>query len=259
VLWGRAKKSKVVAEHERRIGALHEAGHAVMAALLEHCDPLHKVTIIPRGMAGGMTMILPKEDTYLLPKQKLIDQITMGLAGRVAEEVFCDDITSGAQGDLETVTETARMMVCRWGMDEALGTISYAEREEHLFLGREITRTRNVSEATALKIDNAIKKIIDDCYKRCHRMVEENRDKIERVAMALLEHELLDAESVSRLMEGKPLKIAGQGARDVQAGVDGEPLDQPAVGENTAEDSETTDTPERDDAPLGQDEPNTTA
>jgi len=259
VLWGRAKKSKVVAEHERRIGALHEAGHAVMAALLEHCDPLHKVTIIPRGMAGGMTMILPKEDTYLLPKQKLIDQITMGLAGRVAEEVFCDDITSGAQGDLETVTETARMMVCRWGMDEALGTISYAEREEHLFLGREITRTRNVSEATALKIDNAIRKIIDDCYKRCHRMVEENRDKIERVAMALLEHELLDAESVSRLMEGKPLKIAGQGARDVQAGVDGEPLDQPAVGENTAEDSETTDTPERDDAPLGQDEPNTTA
>ena len=205
VLWGRAKKSKVVAEYERRIGAYHEAGHAVMSELLEHCDPLHKVTIIPRGVAGGMTMILPKEDTYLLPKKKLIDQITMGLGGRASEEIFCDDLTSGAQGDLEMVTETARMMVCKWGMTDDLGPVNYAEREEHLFLGREITRIKTMSEETSIQIDREIKRIVEECYQRAKAILSEKKDAVQRLVAALIKHEVLDADQVDLIIAGRPL------------------------------------------------------
>jgi len=207
VRWGREKKSKAMSKEERRSVAVHEAGHAIVGKLLEpDVDPIHKVGIIPRGMSLGATMYLPREDTYLMRRKKLLGTITTALGGRAAEEMLIGEVTSGVQNDLEAATELARMMVCKWGMTEELGPINYSAGEETLFLGREVTKVRNLSEETAKKIDAAIRKIIDDCNRKAHHLLEEHKDALIKLTEELLEYEVLDGHEVELILEGKPLE-----------------------------------------------------
>jgi len=205
VLWGPEKRSRVIAEEEKRLTAYHETGHAVVSKLLPEVEPVHKVAIVARGMALGATMYLPEKDRYIMPRKRIVGQITSLLGGRAAEELFCEDITSGAQNDFEQATELARMMVCRWGMSEKLGPMSYTENEEHLFLGREITKVKSVSEATAVAIDQEVRRIIDECYARAKSLLVERRETVERIVEALLRYESLDGAEVDALMEGREL------------------------------------------------------
>jgi cell division protease FtsH len=202
VLWGPEKKSRVIAEEEKRLTAVHESGHAVVSKLLPDVEPIHKVAIVARGMALGATMYLPEKDRYIIPRRRILSEITSLLGGRASEELFSDDITSGAQNDFERATELARMMVCRWGMSEKLGPMSYTENEEHLFLGREITRVQSVSAATAVTIDTEIRHIIDECYARAHSLLDSHRDAVGRIVAALLKYESIDGSEVDTLMAG---------------------------------------------------------
>lgn len=206
VLWGPAKKSRVIAEEEKRLTAYHETGHAVVSKHLPDVEPIHKVAIVARGMALGATMYLPEKDRYIIPRKRILGEITSLLGGRAAEELFCDDITSGAQNDFERATELARMMVCRWGMSKDLGPISYTENEEHLFLGREITRVKSISEATAVAIDHEIRQIIDQCYAHAKEILDSHRDGVERVVAALLKYESLDGSEVDTILAGGELR-----------------------------------------------------
>jgi len=207
VRWGREKKSKAMSEEERRTVAVHEGGHAIVGKLLEpDVDPIHKVGIIPRGMSLGATMYLPQEDSYLMRRNKLLATITTALGGRAAEEILMGEVTSGVQNDLEAATELARLMVCKWGMTEELGPMNYSEGEETLFLGREITKVRNLSEETAKKIDAAIRKIIDNCNQKAHDLLEEHKDALTKLTEELLEYEVLDGHEVELILEGKPLE-----------------------------------------------------
>jgi len=205
VLWGPEKKSRVIAEEEKRLTAYHETGHAVVSKLLPDSEPIHKVAIVARGMSLGSTMYLPEKDRYIIPRRRILSEITSLLGGRASEEIFSDDITSGAQNDFERATELARMMVCRWGMSEKLGPMSYTENEEHLFLGREITRVQSVSEATALTIDVEIRRIIEECYKRAHALLDSHHDAVQRIVAALLKYESLDGAEVDTLMAGREI------------------------------------------------------
>ena len=202
VLWGPEKKSRVVAEEEKRLTAYHETGHAVVSKLLPEVEPVHKVAIVARGVALGATMYLPEKDRYIISRKRILAQITSLLGGRAAEELFCDDITSGAQNDLEKATELARMMVCRWGMSEKLGPMSYTENEEHLFLGREITRVQSVSEATSVEIDHEIRGIIEDGYRRARELLTAHGEAVERIVTALMRYESLDGDEVDVIMQG---------------------------------------------------------
>jgi len=206
VLWGPEKKSRVIAEEEKRLTAYHETGHAVVSKALPDVEPIHKVAIVARGMALGATMYLPDKDRYIMPRRRILSEITSLLGGRAAEEIFCDDITSGAQNDFERATELARMMVCRWGMSDSLGTVSYTENEEHLFLGREITRVQSVSEATAVAIDREIRSIIDQCHNHAREILSGQREAAERVVAALLKYESLDGSEVDTLLAGGELE-----------------------------------------------------
>ena len=206
VKWGKQKRSKVMTEEDKRLTAIHESGHAVVAYLHPKVEPIHKVTIIPRGMSLGSTMVLPERDRYDIKKQEAAGQIAWALGGRAAEETFCEDISSGAEKDLEQATEIARRMVCKWGMSEALGPLNYTENEEHLFLGREITRSKSHSEAVAVQIDQAIKTIIDAGHGEAKMMVEENRDGAMALTEALLRYESLSADEVRRLMNGEDVE-----------------------------------------------------
>ncbi|MBI2921053.1 MAG: ATP-dependent metallopeptidase FtsH/Yme1/Tma family protein [Planctomycetes bacterium] len=224
VKWGRQKRSKVMDVEDKKITAYHEAGHAAIAALLPEAEPVHKVTIIPRGMALGATMQLPEKDRYHYPKKYLLAMLKVLFAGRLAEEEFCGDISAGAQNDIERVTEFARRMVCEWGMSD-LGPINYSESEETLFLGREITRTRNHSEATAMAIDAEVKKILTRCYDEAKDLLRANRDKVERIAKALLKYEVLDSADVKRLMQGEEAETIRNGR--VKA-ADGSKIESPS-------------------------------
>ena len=202
VLWGPEKKSRVVAEEEKRLTAYHETGHAVVSKLLPEVEPVHKVAIVARGVALGATMYLPEKDRYIIPRKRIVGQITSLLGGRASEELFCEDVTSGAQNDLERATELARMMVCRWGMSEKLGPMSYTDNEEHMFLGREITKVKSVSEATAVTIDREVRRIIDECYAQARTLLESRRDAVEDIVKALLKYESLDGHEIDILVEG---------------------------------------------------------
>jgi len=203
VRWGRERKSRVMNEKDRKIIAYHEAGHALVLELLEDVEPLHKVTIIPRGIAYlGATMQLPQKDKYHQFKKEALAQITGMMGGRIAEEIIFGDITSGARGDIKEATDLARKMVCEWGMSEKIGPIRVGNREEHLFLGREITKRSDYSESTAKEIDIEIKKIIDMCYERSKRLVQENKDKLDKIASALLVKEVLDGKELSEIVHG---------------------------------------------------------
>ncbi|MCZ6796249.1 MAG: ATP-dependent zinc metalloprotease FtsH [Planctomycetota bacterium] len=211
--WGRSKKSRVLDDEDRRITAYHEAGHALIADLLPEVEPLHKVTIIPRGMALGSTMQLPEKDRYHLSRKRILGELTLLYAGRVAEEMFCDDVTSGAMNDIERATGLARRMTCDWGMSDAIGPISFSEGEETLFLGREVTRRRGHSEDVLRKIDEEIHRVVQEAYQRCQKLLRKYRDAVERIAMALLERETLTGEEVAALVEGKVVEALGDPAR----------------------------------------------
>ncbi|HEC22930.1 MAG TPA: ATP-dependent zinc metalloprotease FtsH [Chloroflexi bacterium] len=202
VIAGPERRSRLIREEERRITAYHEAGHAVVAYYLPHCDPILKVTIIPRGVAGGYTMSLG-EDMMFMSRSKFMDTISMALAGRIAEEIIFGEITTGASNDLERVTKMARDMVTRYGMSERLGPMIYGQKEELVFLGREIGEQRDYSEAVAEEIDEEVRHIISDAYERARAVLTEHRDKLELIAETLLEIETLDREAFERLMKGE--------------------------------------------------------
>ena len=202
VLWGRQKRSRVMAEEDRRATAYHEAGHALVASLLEHAEPLHKVTIIPRGRALGATMQLPEQDRYTMSRNRLLANLTVLYGGRIAEEVFCGDISSGAQNDIKRATELGHRMVCEWGMSEAVGPINFSDAEETLFLGREVTKSKGHSEETSLLIDQEIRKVLMECYKRAEILIKDHKPEMERLTQGLLEHEVLSRAQVDALIQG---------------------------------------------------------
>jgi cell division protease FtsH len=203
IMMGAERKSMVMPEHERRNTAYHESGHAIVARLLPRTDPVHKVTIIPRGRALGVTMQLPQEDRYSMDREQILQNIAVLFGGRIAEEVFMGQMTTGASNDFERATDMARRMVTQWGMSKELGPMVYGENEGEIFLGRSITTHKNLSEATMQKVDAEIHRIIDEQYSLARRLIEENRDKVEAMAKALLEWETLDAEQVNDIMEGR--------------------------------------------------------
>jgi len=204
IMMGAERRSMVMPEEERKNTAYHESGHAVVAKLLPKTDPVHKVTIIPRGRALGVTMQLPTEDRYSQDKERLLNTICVLFGGRLAEEIFMKQMTTGASNDFQRATDIARRMVTQWGMSETLGPMVYGEEEGEIFLGRSVTTHKHVSEATMQKVDAEIRRIIDEQYALARRLLEENRDKVEAMAKALLEWETIDADQINDIMEGKP-------------------------------------------------------
>ncbi len=208
VLMGSERRSMIISDEEKRVTAIHEAGHALLAVLLPHADPIHKVTIIPRGMALGLTQQLPIDEKHNYSRDYLNDRIAILLGGRIAEEITMDSLTTGAGNDLERSTEMARQMVCEWGMSDAMGPLTFGKKEEQIFLGREIAQHQDYSEDTALKIDQEVKKFVTDNYQRAHRLLSEHKAPLMAIADALLARETLDAEQVRRLAAGLPLEEA---------------------------------------------------
>jgi cell division protease FtsH len=208
VLMGAERKSIVISEKEKRTTAYHEAGHALVARKLGTADPVHKVTIIPRGRALGVTQQLPNEDRYNLSKDFALDRIAIALGGRIAEEIIFNEQTTGAGNDLEQATEMARKMVTEWGMSEKMGPLSYAKREDTVFLGREIGQAPTYSENTAQQIDDEIRGMVVDCYKRARQILETNLVQLKRIAEALLEYETLDSTDLDLVIDGQALQRA---------------------------------------------------
>ena len=204
IMMGAERKSMVMPERERRNTAYHESGHAVVARLLPLTDPVHKVTIIPRGRALGVTMQLPQEDRYSMDREQILQNISVLFGGRIAEEVFMKQMTTGASNDFERATEMARRMVTQWGMSDQLGPMVYGENEGEVFLGRSITTHKNVSEATMQQVDAEIRRIIDAQYSLARKLIEDNSDKVEAMAKALMEWETIDADQVNDIIEGRP-------------------------------------------------------
>ncbi|MGB2591034.1 MAG: ATP-dependent zinc metalloprotease FtsH [Candidatus Acidiferrum sp.] len=204
VLMGVERKSMILSDEEKKNTAYHEAGHALVAAMTPGADPVHKVTIIPRGMALGLTMQLPEDDKHTYTREYLEAMLAVLMGGRSAEEIFLGHITTGAGNDIERATEIARNMVCEWGMSE-LGPLAFGKKDEAIFLGREITQHRDYSEDTAIQIDKEVRRIVKDGYESAKRLLSGNRETLERIAQALLEREVIDANEVKMLMEGKTL------------------------------------------------------
>ncbi len=225
VLMGAERRSMIITDEEKKVTAFHEAGHALLAILVPHSDPIHKVTIIPRGMALGLTQQLPTEERHNWSKEQLEARIAVCMGGRIAEETTFGQITTGAQNDIEQATEMARKMVCEWGMSETLGPLTYGKKEEAIFLGKEFNRHQDYSEATALKIDAEIKRIVTEQYARATRLITEHRDVLVRLADALLEHEVLDAPQIAALAAGEALPVSP-----------GPPTPAPPAREGRAED-----------------------
>ncbi|MDH4478554.1 MAG: ATP-dependent zinc metalloprotease FtsH [Rhodoferax sp.] len=203
ILMGPERKSMVMPEGERRNTAYHESGHALIGKMLPKCDPVHKVTIIPRGRALGVTMSLPAQDRYSYDSEYMLNQISMLFGGRIAEEVFMKQMTTGASNDFERATSIARDMVTRYGMTDALGPMVYAENEGEVFLGRSVTKTTTMSEQTMQKVDSEVRRIIDQQYLQARTLIEENQDKIHAMAKALLEWETIDSDQLDDIMAGK--------------------------------------------------------
>lgn len=203
IMMGAERKGMAMNEEERKNTAYHESGHALVARLMPKSDPVHKVTIIPRGRALGLTMQLPAEDHYSYDKQYLLTRIAILFGGRIAEEVFMHQMTTGASNDFERATQMARDMVMRYGMSDALGPMVYAENENEVFLGRSVTQTKHVSEETMRKVDAEVRRIIDEQYAIARKLIEENQDKMHKMAKALLEWETIDAAQIDDIMDGK--------------------------------------------------------
>jgi len=213
VLMGAERKSMLLTDEEKRVTAYHEAGHALVAALRDHADPLHKVTIIPRGMALGVTMQLPEDDKHTVTKDYLETQLAILMGGRIAEEIFLKQMTTGAGNDIERASDLARKMVCEYGMSR-LGPLTFGKKEEQIFLGREIAQHRDFSEETARQIDAEVRNFVDEAYKSAYDVLNNNQDIMHRMATALLERETIDANEIRAIIEGKelpPLKTNGGG------------------------------------------------
>jgi cell division protease FtsH len=223
---GPERRSVVISEDERKVTAYHESGHAILGMLLPNADPVHKVTIIPRGLSLGLTQSLPETDKHNLKLEYINDQITLLMGGRVAEEIVFGKggITTGAQNDIERATKTARKMVCEWGMSDKLGPLQYGQKEEPIFIGKEIARHKDYSEKTSEIIDNEIKEIVESAYKRAWDILSKNKPILERLAKRLLEKEILDRKGIEEIVLGnrkseKQLnaaarKIVGDGEKD---------------------------------------------
>jgi cell division protease FtsH len=197
----------IITDDEKKVTAYHEGGHALLAALLPHADPLHKVTIIPRGMALGVTQQLPTEEKHNWTKEQLEDRIAVAMGGRIAEELVFAQISTGAANDIEQATEMARKMVCEWGMSQTLGPLTYGKKEEAIFLGKEFNRHQDYSEATALKIDAEIKRIVEEQYTRAQQILTDKKVELDRLADALLEHEVLDGQHLRQILAGEPIEV----------------------------------------------------
>ena len=205
VLMGAERRSMIISEDEKHVTAVHEAGHALLAVMLPKAEPIHKVTIIPRGMALGLTQQLPVDEKHNYSREYLEDQLAILLGGRIAEEITIGSVTTGAGNDLERATELARRMVCEWGMSDAMGPLAYGKKEEQIFLGREIAQHQDYSEATAMHIDEEVKKLVTDNYARAQKVLLEHKQKLAELADALLVRETLDGEQVRRIAAGLPL------------------------------------------------------
>jgi len=206
VLMGTERKSMIISQQEKKLTAYHEAGHAMVAKLIPGTDPIHKVTIIPRGMALGLTQQLPTDEKHTYPKKFLSNNIAILLGGRVAEELVFNDVTTGAGNDLERATDLARKMVCEWGMSDKLGPLTFGKKEEQIFLGREIAQHRDFSEQTAEEIDREVKRIVYDNYEKVQKLLKDNTEVMTRLAEALLERETLDTDEIHAIVNGKDLE-----------------------------------------------------
>jgi len=229
ILMGAERRSIVMPEEERRNTAFHESGHAIVARMLPKTDPVHKVTIIPRGRALGVTMQLPVEDRYSMDRDRMLNTVSVLFGGRIAEEIFMHQMTTGASNDFERATSIARDMVTRYGMSDVLGTMVYAENEGEIFLGRSITKTTNMSEETMRKVDSEIRRIIDEQYAVARNILDTNRDKVEAMAKALLDWETIDAEQIDDIVAGRPPRPPKPGgSTGSSAGGAGTPTSQPS-------------------------------
>jgi cell division protease FtsH len=230
VLMGAERKSMLLTDEEKKVTAYHEAGHAIVAALMPHADPLHKVTIIPRGMALGVTMQLPESDKHNYTLDYLETRIAVMMGGRLAEEIFLNQMSTGAGSDIESATDMARKMVCEWGMS-SLGPLTFGKKDEQIFLGREIAQHRDFSEETAKQIDSEVRRFVNSGYENAKKLILENRDTLERIAQALLEREVLDAAELKMIIEGKqlPARIPPKGDDGVQQVLRPEPGRTPGI------------------------------
>jgi cell division protease FtsH len=215
VLMGKERKSMVITESDKKVTAYHEAGHALVAYMIPGSDPLHKVTIIPRGMALGLTQQLPETDKHNYTKEFIEGQISILMGGRCAEKIFLNLETTGAANDIEVASERARKMVTEWGMSPSMGPMAFGKKEEQIFLGREISQHRDYSEDTAIQIDREVKRIVEECCERARKMLEENRESLTRLAEALLEYETLDGCDIELIMKGQPIKPREPVASDI--------------------------------------------
>jgi cell division protease FtsH len=231
VLMGAERRSMLLTEEEKKVTAYHEAGHAIVAALMPFADPLHKVTIIPRGMALGVTMQLPETDKHNYTLDYLNTQLAVMMGGRLAEEIFLNQMSTGAGNDIERATDMSRKMVCEWGMS-SLGPLTFGKKEEQIFLGREISQHRDFSEETAREIDSEVRRLVNTGYEKAKNIILENREAMVRIALALLEREVLDANELKLLLEGKPLPvrvIPNKGDDGVQQVLKPEPGRNPGI------------------------------
>jgi cell division protease FtsH len=225
VMVGPERKSTVMSAKEKENTAYHESGHAVLGGLLDKADPVHKVTIIPRGMALGITWSLPEDDRHQMTREEILAQITMALGGRLSEEIQFGDVTTGASNDFQKATELARRMVTQYGMSD-LGPIQFGRGNHQVFLGRDFGEERNYSEEVASKIDGEVRRIIESCYERGRTILTENWDKVERMVRSLLEYETVDAEEVRAILENKPYDRSDKGGTVVAA--DPGPAERPS-------------------------------
>ena len=257
VIAGPQKKSRVINDKEKNLVAYHETGHALLGELLEHADKTHKVSIIPRGRAGGFTIPLPEDDKNFMTKRELFDKITSLLGGRAAEDIFLEDISTGAQNDLERATKIARAMVTEYGMSDKVGHLTLGQKhDEQVFLGRDISRSRNYSEKVAAEIDREVRSIIEYCYEKAQNLLKEHRDAVERIVAALKEKETLNAKQIQKLIEDKELKPEdaygnGEGNKEntEDTSENNEPQEEQSDSEEKTKDVETIEQKEPEDKP----------
>ncbi|MCI6171265.1 MAG: ATP-dependent zinc metalloprotease FtsH [Selenomonas bovis] len=256
VMAGPERKSHIMSDEERRLTAYHEGGHTLVGMMLEHADPVHKVTIIPRGRAGGYTLMLPKEDRNYATRSELLDRLKVAMGGRVAEEVVLKEISTGASQDIKQASQIVRSMVMQYGMSDVLGPVAYGEDANHqVFLGRDLNNQRNYSEEVASEIDKEVRRIMEDAYEACHQIITENRDKLELIANALLERETLTAAELEELMRTGKLPDPPQDDDHDDTGKPAMTPLAPAEPVSAAQEPAAEEAPERAPAPAGETEP----
>ncbi len=256
VMAGPERKSHIMSDEERRLTAYHEGGHTLVGMMLEHADPVHKVTIIPRGRAGGYTLMLPKEDRNYATRSELLDRLKVAMGGRVAEEVVLKEISTGASQDIKQASQIVRSMVMQYGMSDVLGPVAYGEDANHqVFLGRDLNNQRNYSEEVASEIDKEVRRIMEDAYEACRQIITENRDKLELIANALLERETLTAAELEELMRTGKLPDPPQDDDHDDTGKPAMTPLAPAKPVSAAQEPAAEEAPERAPAPAGETEP----